>query len=157
LYNFWAIDGRDVKMATLESTTAADLLKIREWIAADPWHQKDPTWIPEGLLTGNGVLAFCVADEVGPLCFVRLNAEGDVLRLATQFGPESEVSKKRLIVGLLSTGIPAIIEFGKSKGYKGIVFESVSQNLINFMRHQGFFKAAGENDYMLTFEEPKHV
>lgn len=141
----------------MRPTVEADLEKIREWIAADPWHKNDPTWKPEGLLTGNGALAFCVSDEEGPLCYVRLDTEDGMLRLATQFGPEEQVSKKRLIVGLLSTGIPAIVEFGKSKGYKGIVFESVSESLIVFMNRLGFFKVARENDYALIFGEDINV
>src|SRR6266436_3312688 len=134
----------------MRPTVDSDLMKIREWIATDPFHKDEEQHSAEWLLTGNGALAFCVADEQGPLCYVRLDAEGDMLRLATQFGPESEVSKKRLVTGLLSAGIPAIIEFGKNKGYKGIVFESISESLIAFMERQGFFKAAGKNDYSLT-------
>jgi len=141
------------KIMNLTPTTREDLPQIEEWIKADPWHKDDPTWKAEGLLTGNGVLCFCLSDDKGPLCFVRLDAEGEMLRLATQFGPENEVSKSRLVAGLLSMGIPAIIEFGKVKGYKGIVFESTSESLIAFMNRLGFFKAAGENDYALTFEE----
>jgi len=134
-------------------TTLDDLIKIQEWIAQDPWHKDDPSWTAEALLTGKGALSFCVLDDKGPLFFVRLNREGDMLRLATQFAPESEVSKSRLVKGLLSVGIPTITEFGKVKGYKGIVYESTNESLINFMKMQGFFKSAGENDYALTWEE----
>jgi hypothetical protein len=141
----------------LRPTTSEDLSKIRKWIAADSFHKEETQNSAEWLLTGSGALAFCLSDSDGPLCFVRLDAEGDMLRLATQFGPEHEVSKTRLVAGLLSTGIPAIVEFAKSKGYKGIVFESVSESLIAFMGRQGFFKAAGENDYALTFGEAAHV
>jgi len=144
-------------MADLSPTTRKDIPKIEEWIAVDPFHKDEDQHSAEWLLTGNGILSFCVADDQGPLCYVRLDAEGDMLRLATQFGPESQVSKKRLVTGLLSAGIPAIIEFGKNKGYKGIVFESISESLIAFMERQGFFKAAGKNDYSLTFEEAAHV
>jgi hypothetical protein len=126
-------------------------MRIQEWISKDPWHRDDPSWVPEGLLTGNGALSFCVSDSEGPLCYVRLDAEGEMLRLATQFGPEEEVSKKRLVTGLLSAGIPAIIEFGKNNGYRGIVFETVNPSLIAFMEKQGFLKTAKENDYALVF------
>lgn len=137
----------------LRPTTESDVEQIQEWIQLDPWHKDDPTWKADGLLTGNGVLCFCLSDDKGPLCFVRLDAEGSMLRLATQFGPEMEVSKSRLAKGLLSTGIPAIVEFGKVKGYKGIVYESTNESLINFMKIQGFFKAAGKDDYALTWDE----
>jgi hypothetical protein len=140
----------------LSPTTLDDLEQIQEWIQFDPWHKDDPSWKAEGLLTGNGVLSFCLSDDKGPLCFVRLDAEDGMLRLATQFGPEAEVSKSRLVKGLLAMGIPAIVEFGKVKGYKGIVYESTNESLINFMKIQGFFKAAGKDDYALTWEE-NHV
>jgi hypothetical protein len=144
-------------MGNLIPTTEEHLSQIREWIAADPYHRDDERNSAEWLLTGNGILAFCLADEKGPLCFARLDEEGSMLRLATQFGPSEVVSSRRLVAGLLSAGIPAIIEFAKNKGYKGIVFESVSESLITFMNRQGFFKAAGENDYVLAFEEVAHV
>lgn len=136
----------------LTTTTTSDLEQIREWIAADPYHKDDPRCTPEGLLTGNGVLIFCLSDDEGPLCFVRLDAEGEFVRLSTQFGPESEVSKKRLIVGLLSAGIPAITAFAKENKYKGIIFESKSPSLIVFMDKQGFFPV-GHGDYALIFEQ----
>ena len=141
-------------MTELRPTVREDLPQIQEWIQADPYHKDDPNWTPESLLTGNGELAFCLTDDQGPLCFVRLNAEGERLRLSTQFGPEEEVSKKRLVAGLLSYGIPAIIELGKQRGFKGIVFESFSPSLIAFMEKQKFF-AVGGNDYAIVFEEKK--
>lgn len=140
----------------LTVTTEADLGQIREWVAADPYHKDDPRCTPEGLLAGNGILTFCLQDDEGSLCFVRLDAEAEFLRLSTQFGPEAEVSKKRLITGLLSTGIPAITMFGKENKYKGIVFESTNLSLINFMDKQGFRPKSGD-DYALIFEEQTHV
>lgn len=137
-------------------TTKKDIPKITRWIKEDPFHRDDKDNSPEFLLTGSGELSFCVADEKGPLCFVRLDAEGDRLRLATQFGPEYEVSKHRLVNGLLTWGIPGIIYFGKSAGFKGIVFESVNESLIKFMGKQGF-KYDKADDYMLAFEENKCV
>jgi hypothetical protein len=136
----------------LTPITSADLEQILEWIAKDPFHVGDPRCQAEGLLTGNGVLTFCLQDDQGPLCFVRLDVEGEALRLSTQFGPEEEVNKRRLVTGLLDAGIPAIILFGKNRNYKGIVFESINPSLIAFMSKQGF-KATSGNDYMLTFGE----
>jgi hypothetical protein len=135
----------------LTATTEVDLPQISEWIQADPYHKDDPRNQAEFLMTGLGLLTFCLTDDKGPLCYVRLDAEGDLMRLATQFGPEEEVSKRRLVVGLLNEGIPAIIAFGKENGYKGIIFESVSPSLIAFMDKAGF-KSVGGVDYQLTFE-----
>jgi hypothetical protein len=147
-------------VTVLRPTTLEDLPKIREWLAADPWHQADPRHTAEFLLTGNGMLTFCLTDDEGPLCFVRLDKEGDwdapMARLATQFGPESEVSKKRLVTGLLGSGIPAIILHAQERGCMGIVFESISPTLIAFMGKLGF-KAAGGDDYVLTFGKTTNV
>lgn len=139
----------------LATTNPQDLPQIAEWIQADPWHKDDARHTPQFLLTGNGLMSFCLTDEQGPLCFVRLDDEGEIMRLATQFGPESEVSKKRLVAGLLGEGVPYIIAFGRENGYKGIVFESTSPTLIAFMGKLGF-KSVGGVDYQLTFEDP-HV
>ncbi len=95
-------------MADLSPTTRKDIPKIEEWIAVDPFHKDEDQHSAEWLLTGNGILSFCVADDQGPLCYVRL-------------------------------------------------VESISESLIAFMERQGFFKAAGKNDYSLTFEEAAHV
>lgn len=138
-------------MTKLIPTTEDHIPQINEWIKADEWHKNDPTWSAEGLLTGNGALSFCLTDVEGPVCFVILYAEGEMLRLSTQFAPEEAVSKRRLVTALLSAGIPAIIKFGQDNGYKGIVYESESENLINFMGKQGF-KPVGGLDYALTFE-----
>jgi len=136
----------------LTTTKTTDLPQIAEWIQSDPWHRDDPRHTPEFLLTGYGMISFCLTDDKGPLCFVRLDEEGKLLRLATQFGPESEVSKRRLVAGLLGEGIPYIIAFARENNYKGIVFESTSPTLIAFMDKLGF-KSVGGVDYQLTFED----
>lgn len=143
-------------MVTMRPTIGTDLEKIESWIFQDPFHKDDPRCTPQGLLTGNGELTFCLQDEIGALCFVRLDSEDQMLRLSTQFGPESEVSKKRLVVGLLSLGIPVIIKFGKNRGFKGIVYESTSDSLIAFMQKQ-HFKPVGGIDYALIFGEDRDV
>lgn len=143
-------------MAKLTPTTREDIPQIEEWIKADPFHCDDSRCTAEGLLTGNGELAFCLVDDVGPLCFVLLEKENARLRLSTQFGPEAEVNKHRLVVGLLQAGIPAIVKFGKQNGFTGIVFESVNESLISFMAKQGFFPV-GLDDYELTFGAETNV
>jgi hypothetical protein len=136
----------------LIETLPTDIPQIDEWINADPFHKDDPKVYAEGFLTGLGALSFCVVDDEGPLFFVRLDVEGERLRLATQFAPLEVVSKSRLITGLLSTGIPAIIAFAKKGGYSGIVFESTSESLIFFMLKQGW-ALDKDDDYVLRFEQ----
>ena len=141
-------------MLRLTSTEFSDLYQIREWMAIDPWHSHLPIKTAEELLTGRGLLCFCIQDDKGPLVFVRFDKDDEdgVFRVSTQFGPESEVSKRRLIVGIQRQLVPTIVAFGKDKKFKGAVYESISPKLIEFMSKFGF-RPAGNNDYMLTFEE----
>lgn len=140
----------------LTPTTREDLHQIREWINADPFHKNDSTFLAEDLLTPNGLLSFCLCDDKGPLCFIRLNQDIDMVRIVIQFGPEPEVSKRRLIAGLIEGGIPAMKSFAKSKNFKGLVFESVNPSLIAFGVKQGF-KSIGHDDYALVFEDKINV
>lgn len=133
-------------------TIESDLPQIQEWINADPDHSRFPDNDPKFLLTGKGALAFCLKDDEGPLCYVRLDEENGMLRLATQFAPEIEVSKKRLVKGLLEMGIPAIIAFAKNTDHKGIVFETMTESLIAFMKKLNFNHTSGD-DYALVFED----
>ena len=135
----------------LVPTTQDDLPKIQEWILLDPWH-KDNLNIAEALLTGNGLLSFHLRDDEGPLCYVRLDAEGDLVRLAVQFGPEEQVSKSRLISGLLQMGIPTVVKFAKDRNFKGLIFYSESPTLVAFMKKQKF-ESVGNDNYQLIFEE----
>lgn len=135
----------------LKPTTTDDLERISQWIQADLWHKDNPE-IAERLLTGNGLLSFQLVDDEGPICYARLDAEGDLVRFATQFGPEEQVSKRRLVTGLLQAGIPAIIKFAKERNFKGLIFRSESPTLIAFMKKQKF-ESAGEDNYQLIFEE----
>jgi hypothetical protein len=135
----------------LTPTTRNDLDQIQEWITLDPFHRDDPNFKAEEMLTPKGLLSFCLSDEKGPLVFVRLNEDGEMVRMVMQFAPESEVSKRRLVVGLIDMGIPAMKKFAKDRGYKGLIFESVSPSLIAFGKRIGF-DSIGGNDYMLTFE-----
>ena len=144
-------------MLKLLATEKSDLSQLKEWVAVDPWHKENETWKKtEGMLTGNGILAFNVSDDKGPVVYIRLDKEDDLARIATQFAPESEVSKRRLVVGLARIGIPAMIEFAKQNGYKGLIFESISPTLIGFGDRFGF-RSVGNNDYALIFEEQQNV
>ena len=136
----------------LRTTVEADVPLIKHWMGADPRHSLEVRNSAEWLLTGLGLLSFCLADAKGPLAFIRLDEEADLVRAAIQFGPESEVSKRRLVVGLIRMGLPAIVRFSQKSGYRGVVFESVNPSLISFLeKHQGIRKAEKENDYELIF------
>ena len=83
----------------LTPSTAEDLEQLNEWILHDPYHfhQGQPEW----WLTGNdNLLAFCLMDETGPICYVRLDMEKEYVRIHTQFAPESVVGKRRLVAAM---------------------------------------------------------
>lgn len=140
----------------ITETKPKDVKRIREWLSVDPWHKDDSRNVPELMVTGNGLLSFCLRDDEGPLVYVKLTEDGDLIRIAMQFAPESIVSRKRLAIGLSEVGIPVMKIFAEHRKYKGLVFESVSPTLIAFGDRYGF-KSVGNNDYALIFEEKRDV
>jgi hypothetical protein len=131
-------------------STEQDIEQLTEWIAHDPYHfhQGQPEW----WLTGaeGSLLAFCLMDDRGPLTYVRLDTEGEYVRIHTQFAPESVVSKRRLVVGMI-TAIEILTNIYKSSGSKGLIFNSVNPSLIGFMNCL-HFTAVGNDDYRKDFE-----
>lgn len=142
-------------MITFNPSTEQDITQIKLWAFQDidPDHQEFPA---EWWLTGtDSIVAFRLDDSTGAICYVRMNDEAPFARLNTQFAPESEVSKKRLITGLLE-GFPILAELMRQKGFKGIVFESTSRSLIKFMSSFGFIPRGGSefvDDHVLMFQE----
>jgi len=137
-------------MINLSPSTPDDLEQLTEWIAHDPYHFHlgQPDW----WLTGSegSLLAFCLMDSRGPLTYVRLDEEGEYVRIHTQFAPESVVSKRRLIVGMIECVRKLVEVYTGSK--KGMIFNSVSPNLIAFMGNHLNFITVGNDDYQLDFE-----
>lgn len=138
-------------MIDFQDSTLDDIEQIKAWTAHDPYHfhQGQPEW----WLTGakDSLLAFRLMDDRGPLTYVRLDGEGEYVRIHTQFAPEKVVSKRRLIAGMVHT-MEILITFYKMLGAKGLVFNSVSPSLIAFMGKRLRFKAVGNDDYRLDFE-----
>lgn len=133
----------------LTASTLDDIEQIKEWTLHDPYHfhQGQPEW---WLTAAEGsLLAFCLMDDRGPLTYVRLDTEGEYVRIHTQFAPEAVVSKRRLIVGMIWC-IAVLIELFHQ--YKGLIFNSVSPGLVAFMDKKFKFKPVGGDDYRLDFE-----
>ena len=139
-------------MIILTETTESDVEQIREWLVADPDHKTQTEADPEWMLTGQGLLSFCIVDAKGPICYVRFDQDSDLVRVATQFAPESVVSKRRVILGLIKALIPTMLLFAKDNGFKGLVFKSTSESLIGFMKKQKFMLDK-DDDYVLLFED----
>ena len=140
-------------MIKLTPSTIDDLEQIQEWIALDPYHQNEKKLKADWWLTGakGSLLDFCLQDDNGPTCYVRLEKENDLTRLHTQFAPEEVVSKRRLVMSMLEA-FKMTIPYLKSINMKGIIFESTSPSLIAFMEKQGFKHVSGD-DYLLMFED----
>ena len=136
-------------MINFSESITADIPQLEEWIAHDPYHfhQGNPEW----WLTGNGLLAFTLLDERGPLCYVRLDEEGKYVRIHTQFAPEAVVSKRRLLVGMIQC-MTKLIELCRPQK-RGMVFNSVSPSLIAFMGKRFNFVIDKDDDYVLEFKE----
>jgi len=133
----------------LEDTILEDTLVLQRWIDADLEHAGGyAIW----WMTGNGLLCFKVTDSKGPICFVRLNKPDANNRVAihTQFAPREDVSKIRLLKGMLWC-LPIVINFAREKS-KGLVFTSTSETLINFMKIKFSFISTGNDNYVLDFE-----
>lgn len=131
------------------ASTASDIPQLIDWISADPFHHNmNPEWWLTG---GECLLAFVVMDDAGPTMYVRLDEEGDLVRVHVQFGPEDEVSKKR-VAASLKDGFVRVADFVKTSQKKGLVFESESPLLILFLEKMGF-KSVGGTDYKFMFQE----
>lgn len=117
----------------------ATLPLLTHWIESDKHHRGDSAewWFTPGVL--NSV----IEDEVGIVCFVKLVKTDIGLTLHTQFGPQSEVSVRRLIPVILEA-IPKIIEVAKP--YGSLSFQSVSPRLISFMKRFGFEQSTESED-----------
>lgn len=85
--------------------------------------------------------------------FVRTDQDADYLRLHTQFAPESEVSKLRVIKSIIFA-LPKMEHIAKQNNLKGLIYMSQSQPLIQFMQIKFRFTpvAAGSDDYSLPFD-----
>lgn len=136
-------------MINFTASVPADVPQIAEWTAIDPYHYRQCQ--PEWWLTGNeNLLAFILMDVRGPLTFVRLDEEGEYIRIHTQFAPRTEVSRARLLVGMVECMDKLIALYKLDR--KGMIFNSVSPTLIAFMGKRFGFKSVGDNDYRLDFE-----
>lgn len=135
---------------TFSPSTQNDIDQLSEWIKVDPYHKNslDPLW----WLTGNGFLSYCLQDSKGPTMYVRLDRDNDLMRLHTQFAPESEVSKLRVVKSLL-WALPKMETLARHEDLKGFVFKSTNPSLIDFMFRKFSFVSIGNDDFVLHFEQ----
>ena len=147
-------------MINVSETTQDDVPQIAEWIAADPWHSGHPGWQnPENMMTGHGLISFCLEDESGPVAYIQLTEDvgGEYVRVAAQFAPEEQVSKRRVAKGLAKGGFAIMLGLAEGYGKKGIIFESFSPMLIEFVKRNGFVQVGETDDYLLVGEGQNNV
>jgi len=132
------------------ASTVNDIEQLKEWIAADKDH-KDKMYASWWLTGNECVFAGCLQDGIGPIVYFRVDKEDDLARLHVQFAPPGQVAKGRLVKALLA-GYYKLESKLRSDGFKGIVYESTSPSLIQFMSRLGYQHKEG-NDYQLLFGE----
>lgn len=137
-------------MLSMSVTTRDDLDQISSWTEKDEYHRDNNC--PDWWLTGNGHLSFRLNDDQGPVVYIRID-EGSLYRLSCQFAPVDVVDKKRLIKSIVEI-LPILLWHVKTRGAKGLMFNSVSPKLVRFMKTLGF-QPSWEHygDYELGFEE----
>lgn len=133
----------------LVASTELDIPQLTDWIKQDPYHKdvSNPVW----WLTGNGILSYRIDDSQGTTMYVRLEADNNMMRIHTQFGPDLQVSKLRVIKSLL-WALPKMELVGKQFDLTGFVFQSTSPSLIKFMKIKFGFTPIGNDDYSKPFE-----
>jgi hypothetical protein len=126
-----------------------DVTQIRDWTADDPWHQNQKN--PEWWLTGSeGFFSCCIQDEIGPVVYLKVEEEVEQFRLHCQFGPRSEVSRRRLLLAL-NESIPVVLMYLFNRG-KNVVFNSSNPSLVKFMESKGFRPAEPVGEYKICVD-----
>lgn len=134
-------------------TPQSDIERLKQWIELDQYHRgTDPLF----WMTGNGLLSFRIEDTQGVTMYVRLEKDDSLLRIHTQFAPDTEVSKLRTVKSLIY-GLSKAELVAKSNHLHGYVFQSTSPDLILFMIKKFGFTPIGNDDYRLLFEDGTHV
>lgn len=130
-------------------TAFGDVEQLTKWIEHDPYHKDCLN--PEWWLTGNGLLSFRVDDQNGAVMYIRTEPDDGLLRIHTQFAPEQEVSKLRVVKAIVK-GLPKLEQLARQNDLIGFVYRSVSPLLIEFMTKKFGFTAVGSDDYRMLFE-----
>lgn len=124
-----------------------DLPQIAEWIEADDYHRGKVA--PEFFLTGSDCyVATCYEDNSGPVLYIRIDKEYDLGRVSVQF--PNNISKKR-IASAVVIAISTLAKKAQLDNFKGLVYDSVNPELIQFVHDHLGFEPAGNDNYILKF------
>jgi hypothetical protein len=139
----------------LVTSTEADLPLIDQWCSHEPYLSRCIYNIAFLTASPDSILCFRLDDSTGPTMFVRV--EKDLYerqaRLHILFAPESSVGRMRVAKAIIKT-FPVILQHFKDLGYDGMIFDSVSPNLIRFLSKFGFEAVDNTNDFLLKFDPP---
>lgn len=131
--------------------TVTTIRRLAEWMKTDPFHQEqevDPWYRKDGTF----LVACWVYDDVGPVMFLRADAEGEYVRLHIQFGPVEQISRLRQARAIMK-GWPSFVDTVTVPGVKGIIFNSINPSLVTFMKGMGFEDSKDANEYLLVVQE----
>ena len=140
---------------TIVPSTEKDIATLRYWmdVDIDPTHHcADPFWWITG--SEGSLLCFCTQDSEGPLCYVRLDPKDSdgLIRLHTQFAPRDQVSKLRLVGAMLKC-FPMVQLFCRQQSGSGIIFQSTSMSLIDFMKRKFGFEQFSQDQFIWRTKE----
>lgn len=114
------------------AVTEDDRRQITEWIINDPAHAGIVS--PDSLMDGNGTASvYALEDDRGTVMYVRQEPERERMRIHIQFGPSARRS-----LNALKAGYPIVKADAKNRGFKEIVFDSLSPALIRSVVDLGF-------------------
>jgi hypothetical protein len=137
----------------LVTSTEADLPLIDQWCQEPPYRERciyDIAFLTASL---GSLLAFKLCDQDGIVLFCRIEEDAtneELCRFHILFAPLNIVSKIRVAKVLLKA-TKVVFEHFRAEGYSGIIFDSVSNDLIKFLSRSGFKSVEGTNDYLLQF------
>lgn len=132
----------------ITETDSTDRDRLQSWIEQD---DSKKHFVPEEWYTGKGFLSFRYDDQIGTVCYIRIDKQSELMRIFYLFGPVSEISQKRVAKAILKT-IPMLEKVAREQNMKGLIYDSVSQKLIDFVFRAFAFVPAGDNNYKLEFE-----
>ena len=115
-------------MTLIRPIAEADRPLIESWIRAEPDHANN-TFEFYGQ---PGAKTVIYEDEEGPVVAVRYSS---ALRIDMEF---ANIANRERIRAVMTGEIPGVFQQAKQQGFSEIVFTSVSQKLIGFLREFGF-------------------
>jgi hypothetical protein len=132
----------------LRAITEVDRPIISEWISRDPEHSAKG--MTEEFFRQPDSINFAADDKRGPVMYIRVEPlDAEIVRLHIQFND----GEHRRTALTLARGFPIVRDLVRKSGIRYIVFDSVSEPLIQFcQKHFGFVHIPDSNDYFIDLK-----